>query len=76
MFIDTYTMRVDTQQRAEELARDYRNAKSEQAQAVSALGSGLERLALWLANWSRTLQAQSQTVALQPVRISSTAIRR
>lgn len=76
MFIDTYSLQTHTQQRAEELAQDYRNAKVEQAQVVRALGSGLERLALWLANWSRTLQAQPQSVALQPVRISSTIGRR
>lgn len=76
MFIDTYSMQTHTQQRAEELAQDYRNARVEQAQVVSALGSGLERAGLWLASWSRNLQAQPQTVALQPVRISSTTVRR
>lgn len=76
MFIDTYSMQTHTQQRAEELAQDYRNARVEQAQVVSALGSGLERAGLWLANWSRNLQAQPQTVALQPVRISSITVRR
>ncbi len=76
MFIDTYSLQTHTEQRAEELAHDYRNAKVAQAQVVSALGSGLERLGLRLANWSRDLQAQSQTAGLQPVRISNTNIRR
>ena len=76
MFIDTYSLQTHTQQRAEELAHDYRNAQFEQAQVASALGSGLERVALWLADWSRNLQVQSQTVAFQPVRISSTTVRR
>lgn len=76
MFVDTYTLQTHTQQRAEEMAQAYRNAQFDQAQVVRALGVGLERVALWLASWSRNLQNQPQALALQPVRISSTTVRR
>lgn len=76
MFIDTYSLQAHTQQRAEEMAQEYRNAKFTQAQVVRALGVGLEWIALRLASWSENLQVQPQAVALQPVRISSTTVRR
>lgn len=76
MYIDTYSMQIHGRQRIEEIARDYRDAKFEQAQVIRTVGVGLEWLALRLANWSKRLQLQPQAVALQPVRISSTTIRR
>lgn len=76
MYIDTYSLQLHTQQRAEEMAQEYRNGKVAQAQLAGALGTGLEWAALGLANLGKSLQIQSQRVALQPVRISSTTVRR
>lgn len=76
MYVDTYSMRLHSEYRAEELAKDYQDALYDEAWISSRVGAGLEKVAGWLESVGKGLQREPQTVALQTVRISQTFARR